>query len=157
MKSKKNLLSGIVAVCILVLSLVFTLLDALIPLNIWTHPALNFLFCIFLGFGVMTLVFAFKKESAWFFFLSAVLLGLAFFYVLMQYILWWIALIVLVVVLVIFAVVSFIVAGSQTENIALNKSSEYKTFEERKAEEIERLKNEENTEKPLPQIKSFKD
>ena len=44
--------------------------------------------------------------------------------------------------------------GSQTENVALNNSPEYKTYEERKAEE-ENAKTEEKEE--LPEIKSFKD
>ena len=65
MKAKRNLLLGIIAIVIVVAALAFTLLDALIPLNIWTHPVLNFLFCILLGFGIMTFVFAFRKESPW--------------------------------------------------------------------------------------------
>lgn len=154
MKSKKNLLLGVSVLTVLTLSLVFMLLDALIPLNIWTHPALNFLFALCIGFGIMTLVLAFIKKSPWFFFLSATLLGLAFFYVLMQYITWWIVLIILVVVLAIFAVVSFIISGNQTEDIALNKSQDYKNYEQRKAEEQKKQSEEE---KPLPKIKSFKD
>ena len=153
MKSKKNLLLGVSALTVLTLSLVFALLDALIPLKIWTHPILNFLFAICIGFGIMVLVMAFIKKSPWFFFTSAILFGLAFFYVLMQYITWWIVLIILVVVLAIFAVVSFMTAGNKTEDIALNKSPDYKNYEQRKAEDNATEKEE----KPLPKIKSFKD
>lgn len=155
MKYKKNLFLGVSVITILMLSLVFALLDALIPLKIWIHPALNFLFALCIGFGIMTLVLAFAKKSPWFFFLSATLLGLAFFYVLMQYIAWWIVLIILVVVLAIFAVVSIIISGNQTENIALNKSSDYKNYEQRKAEEQKKENTED--EKPLPELKSFKE
>lgn len=157
MKSKKKLLLGVSAICILVLSLVFALLDALIPLNIWTHPVLNFLFGIFAGSGIVTLFLAFKNKSPWFFFVSAILLGFALFYVLIQYVPWWICLIIVFADWGIFAVTSYMVAGNQTENIALNKSPDYKTFEERKAEEQAKAANEEKTEKPLPKIKSFKD
>ena len=150
------MLLSISAICIVAASVIFTLLDALIPLNVWTHPVLNFLFCIALGFGVMTLVMAFKHQSTWFFFVSAILLGLAFFYVLLQYVPWWICLIIVVAIWAIFAIVSVAAAGNMTESIALNKSSDYKTFEQRKAEEKEQRASEEKTEKPLPEIKSFK-
>ncbi len=157
MKSKKRLLLGITSICILVLSLVFALLDALIPLNIWTHPVLNFLFGIFVGTGIVSLFLAFKNKLPWFFFISAIFLGFALFYVLIQYVPWWICLIIVVADWGIFTVTSYMVCGNQTEDIALNKSPDYKTFEERKAEEKEKAKMEEQPEKPLPKIKSFKD
>ena len=103
------------------------------------------------------MVLAFKNASPWFFFVSAILLGIAAFYVLIQYVAWWICLIIVFVDWGIFAVTSYMVAGNQTENIALNKSPDYKTFEERKAEEKAKEEKEEKPEKPLPQIKSFKD
>lgn len=154
MKYGKKLLLGVSALTVLTLSLVFALLDALIPLKIWTHPVLNFLFALCIGFGIMMLTMAFMKKSPWFFFLSAVLLGLALFYVLMQYITWWIVLIILVVVLAIFAVISFMTAGNETEDISLNKSPDYKNYEQRKAGEQAQDKE---GEQPLPKIKSFKD
>ena len=157
MKTKRNLLLGIISICILVLSLAFALVDAIVPLNLWTHPVLNFLFGIFVGFGIMTLVLAFRKALPWFFFVSAILLSLAGLYVVCQYFVWWICIIIIVVFLAIFAVVSLMTAGNMTENIALNKSPDYKTFEQRKAEEKEKASGEEKTEKPLPKIKSFKD
>lgn len=155
MKSKKSVVLGCISICVLLAALTFALLDAFVPFTFWrySHPVLNFLFCILLGFGVMTLVFAFRMQSPWYFFLSSVLLGLAFFYVLIQYVVWWICLLIVVVVWSIFGVISFMSAGNKTEDIALNKSSDYKTFEQRKAEE----KSEEKPEKELPEIKSFKD
>ncbi len=157
MKTKKNLTLGILSVCILALSLAFALVDALVPLKIWTHPVLNFFFGIFTGFGVVAIALAFKKVSPWFFFISAILLGLAILYVTLQYITWWLCIIILVVFFAIFAVMSFMTCGNQTEDIALNKSPDYKTFEQRKAEEREQAKTEGKEEKPLPEIKSFKD
>ena len=158
MKSKKNLLLGIMSVCILLASLAFAIIDAALSLEIWTHPVLNFLFGIFVGFGVIALVLGFKKASPWFFFVSVLLLDPALFYVVVQYLKpWWLCLLIFGVLLAIFAIVSVMVAGNQTEDIALNKSPDYKTFEQRKAEEKAKAAAEEKTEKPLPEIKSFKD
>ena len=105
----------------------------------------------------MTLVLAFKNRSPWYFFLSVILFGLAALYITLQYIVWWLCLIVIVVLVAVTAITSIMVAGNQTENIALNKSPDYKTFDERKAEEKAKEANEEKVEKPLPKIKSFKD
>lgn len=158
MKSKKNLSLGITSVCILLASLAFAIVDAVCSLNIWTHPVLNFLFGIFFGFGIVALVLGFKKASPWFFFVSVLLLDPALFYVVVQYLEpWWLCVLIFGVILAIFAIVSLMVAGNKTEEIALNKSPDYKTFEERKAEEKEKAAAEEKSEKPLPEIKSFKD
>lgn len=156
MKSKKSLVKGLISITILLLSLIFTLIDALVPLKIWTHPILNFLFCNFIGFGIFTLVLGFKKGSVWFFFLSSILLGLAFFYALVQYVAWWLCLLIVSVVWIIFAILSFMSNGSKTEDISLNKDENYKTFEQRKAEEKEK-ESSEKTKEELPEIKSFKD
>lgn len=159
MKNKKNLLLGIISICIFVFALTFTILNAVLPFKFLTHPALNFFLCLFVGFGIMTLVLAFKNRSPWFFFLTAILLGLSALYVTLYYLtsLWWLCIIIFVVILAVVALTSIMVAGNKTEEIALNKSPDYKTFEQRKTEEQEKDANTEKTEKPLPQIKSFKD
>lgn len=159
MKTKKNLLLGVLSICIFVLSLTFAILNAVLPFDFLTHPILNFLLGLAIGFGIMTLVLGFKNRSPWFFFLSAILLGLAVLYVTLYYLwsLWWLCILIFVVLLAVVAMTSVMTAGNKTEEIALNKSPDYKTFEERKAEEKAKAANEEKTEKPLPQIKSFKD
>ena len=155
MKKSKNLVLGIVSIAVLIASLTFALLDAFVPLDLWVHPALNFFFGIFFGFGVMTLVMAIKNKSTWYFFVSAILLAIAMLYVLIAYsVIWWVIIISVAVLLAVFAIVSVMVAGNMTEDIALNKSPDYKTFEQRKAEEKEKEKDKE--EKPLPELKSFK-
>lgn len=153
--TKKQLAVTLIGIAILVVSLVVTLLDALIPLNIWVHPALTFLFCVFVGFGVLLSVLGFTHKSVFYFFLSSVLLGLALVYALSNYIEWWIGLIVVVVVWAIFGCVSFIANGNKTEDIALNKSPDYKDYKQRKAEKEAAEQAEEK--KELPEIKSFKD
>ena len=157
MKAKKNVLLGLLSICIFVLSLTFAIVDWAVPLKIWTHPILNFLLGLAVGFGIMALALAFKNRSPWYFFLSVTLFGTAALYVTLQYIVWWLCLIIIVVLIAVTAITSVMVAGNKTEEIALNKSPDYKTFEERKAEEKEKAASEEKAEKPLPQIKSFKD
>lgn len=152
MKSKTSLIYGICSLVVVLLSFAFALLDAIIPLDIWVHPILNFLFGIFFGFGVMAFIMAILKKSAWFFFVSSILLGLAAIYVLIGFsVVWWACIISVIVLLAVFAILSVMIAGNMTESVALNNSPDYKTFEQRKAEE-----KEEKEEKPLPELKSFK-
>ena len=150
----KQLALAVTSIIVLIVSLTVMLLDIFVPLAFWTHPVLNFLFCMFVGFGVICMGLGFSKTSPWYFFLSSILLGLALIYALMQYILWWIGLIIVGVIWCIFAVLSFIVAGNKTEDIALNKSPDYKTYEQRKVETEEQEANKEP--EKLPEIKSCK-
>jgi ABC-type multidrug transport system fused ATPase/permease subunit len=150
----KRLVLGLTSIAVILVSLAVMLVDIFAPLNLWTHPVLNLLFCMFVGFGILTLVLAVKSKSPWYFFLSAFLLGLALFYALMQYVKWWIALVVLLLLLIVVAIISVIVAGNKTEDIALNKSAEYKDYKQRREEKIAKEENEQPEE--LPQIKSFK-
>lgn len=153
-KLKSRTISAIISVFILLASLTVMLLDIFVPWRFWTHPILNFLFCLFAGFGVLNFVLAIMKKSPAYFFLSALLICPASFYVTMQYIIWWVALVILVVTVMIFPVISIIVCGNKTEDIALNKSEDYKNYEQRKAEkEAEEAAKEPE---PLPEIKSFK-
>ena len=157
MKSKKNLIVGISILAVLFISLTFLLLNVFIPFTLWVHPVLNFLFVMFVGFGILTLVAGFKTKNPWFFFWASVLLGLSMFYVLLNYMkLWWIVLIILVVFWAAMAVMSIMRVGS-VEDVSLNKSPEYKTYDQRKAEEAAKAETEEKEEKPLPTLKSFKD
>ena len=69
---------------------------------------------------------------------------------------WWLIVIVDAVIAILFVVISFMTAGSRTEDIALNKSPDYKNYEQRSAEREEKEKAEEENYVP-PEIKSFKD
>ncbi|MBE7083606.1 MAG: Trep_Strep domain-containing protein [Clostridiales bacterium] len=150
--SKSKMLVGILSIAILVVSLVVMFCDIFIPINFWVHPVLNFLFCLFTGFGIVAIVLAFINKSSWYFFICAILLGFALLYALINYIEWWIAIIVAVVFAIIISLLSFITSSNKTESIALNASPDYKNYEQRKAEE-QSVKEE--TEE-LPEIKSFK-
>ena len=153
--SKKQLLISVVSLAILVVSILFLLLDVLLPIGLWMHPALNFLFVNFVGFGVLTLVLGFSRKSPWYFFLSGLLIGLAVVYALIQYVEWWAAILIAVAIWIVFAIISFIKAGNKTEEIAMNTSSDYKNYEQRKAEkeaaEADKVPEE------LPKLKSFKE
>ena len=151
--SKNKMLICVISLAIILVSLAMLLLDVFIPLDLWTHPVLTFLFCLFLGFGILTLALGIKNKSAWFMFISCILLGLSVLYVLLHYVFWWLSLIIVVVLCSIFAVISFMRSGSKTE-FALNENPEYKNYEQRKAEK-EQVESEKELEK-LPEIKSFK-
>ena len=152
MKNKVSVITAVASVCVLLVSLTVTLLDALIPLSIWDHPVLTLLFCLCCGFGVIALVLGIVKKSPWFTFLSSILLGLAIFYAVAHYVIWWLCLIVVLVFWIIMALVSFLRSGNRTESIALNRDENgnivkmnYKIDGDKPAEE-----------KELPEIKSFK-
>lgn len=154
MKNQKKLIVPILSIAILLVSLAIMLCDILVPLSIWVHPVLTFLFCAFIGFGTLSFALGFIKKSPWFFFVGAILVGLALIYALSNYIAWWITLIVVVVIWIVFAILSFMSCGS-VEDIAKNNNPEYKTYEQRKAENVEN--NNKKEEKELPKIKSFKE
>lgn len=158
MFKKLKTVVGISSIAIVVLALTFMIVDWAVPLNLFTHPVLNFLAIIFIGFGIMTLVLAFMKKSQWFIFLSAILTGLFALYLLLNLLglnAWWIAVVIMVAIWIIYAILSITVFGYKTENIAKNKSPEYKNYEQRKAEKA--AAEAEKEEEPLPEIKSFKD
>ncbi len=152
--TKKQLTIAIVSILVFVGSLTFLLCDLLVPLNLWTHPVLNFLLMLFLGFGITCLVLAICNRQTWYFFLSTGLLALSVLYITIQYLYFWVVLIITFVFIAIMAIVCFIFARNKTEDIALNKSPDYKNYYQRKAEE-EKRKIEQELEK-LPEIKSFK-
>ena len=152
-RSKGSMISLCISLLIVLGALAFMICDWALHLNVWTHPILNFLMVLCIGFGVMAFAFAIAKKSPWFFFLSAILLALVGLYITIQYLEWWLSIIIFVVVFVVFALFSLIVAGNKTENIAINESSDYKNYKQRKAEKEEMEKSEEPI---VPEIKSFK-
>lgn len=153
-KITSKLVALYISIGIFVIALAFMICDWAIPISLLYHPVLNFVSIIFIGFGIMALIYGFKRKVPFYFFLSALLLGLVVFYVLFYYLVWWIGLIAFVVISFIISIFSFIVVGNKTEEIALNKSPEYKNYKERQAEKdaIEASKDAEE----LPEIKSFK-
>ncbi len=155
--SKKQKIVSVFSILIILISLAVMLCDFLIPLNFWTFPLLNFLFCLFVGFGLLGLGLGFVNRSPWYFFISSTLLGLALFYAIIQYVIWWICIVIFFVLLAVVAIVSFMTAGNKTEDVALNKSPEYKNYEQRRAEKLEAEAKAEQEKEELPEIKSFKD
>ncbi len=154
-KLSTNAFFYIVMVCFVLSALALLIVNYAVPLTVGIHPVLNFAFCLAVDFGVFCLVLGFVKKSPAYFFLSAPLLALALAYILICCsLVWWLILISSLVLLSVIALFSLISAGNKTENIALNKSVEYKNYEQRKAEKekVEAEKSEED----LPEIKSFK-
>ena len=126
--SKNGLIVALISLLILLGSLTVMLVNIFSECKFWTHPVLNFLFCIFAGFGVLSFVLGVIKKSPAHFFLSALLVVPASFYAIIQYLYWWITLVIIVVIIAIFPILSIITCGNKTENIELNKSKDYKNY-----------------------------
>ena len=121
------------------------------------HPALNAVALLSLLFAIVSYVKAFSAKAPVYFMLGGILLSLVVLYLLLSLFIkfWWVAILVTAALLMITALVSYIIAGNKTEQIALNKSPEYKNYEERMKEKYEQAEKEDK--KELPEIKSFKE
>lgn len=151
--SKFKKITIFVSVVILLVALAVTFCDALIPLNIWLHPALTFLFVTFVGFGVLCMIVAFVKYSAWYFFLSFIMLASALTYALFSEGLpWWLILITDGVLAAIAISVSLITNGSVAE-YADNETAEYENYKQR-AEKKDGLQSGGSD---ITEVKSFKE
>lgn len=143
---------GLISIGVLLLSLVFALVDYIVPLNLWTHPALNFLFCAFIGFGIFGAVYGLRNKVAMYVLVGAILLGLASYYLTFQYIGWLMSLLVIFTVWAVFAIVGYVCLGNKAEK-ALNDEPDYQSFQVQR----EKAKSEENSQpEELPQLKTFK-
>ena len=153
-KSKAYLFCGI---AIIVLSVAFMIVNFLVFPDFLVHPVLNAVAFLSLAFSAVSFIKAFSEKAPVYFMLGGILCGFVVLYVLLSLIidLWWIAVVITVAIWFITALVSFIVAGNKTEEIALNKSPDYKNYEERMKEKYEKAAEEEK--KELPEIKSFKE
>lgn len=145
-KSLSKVFLGLISICIILASLVLCILDWAIPLNIWVHPILTLLFCLFVGFGAVCITVGITKKSSWYFFLSTILFSLAIFYVLFQYVVWWLCIIVELVFAICMSIASVIVCGNKTEQVDNEELKQKNVLDSQKSEQKEEL----------PQIKSFK-
>lgn len=152
----KKLVKAIVSVVIVLSALAFTLVDALVPLKFWTHPILNFFFILFAGFGIYYIISGLMFKSVGTYFCGASLTAVALIYVLAQYLVWWLIILILIVWLSVSGIIGNSTVGGHTE-YAKNKDKDYKTFDERKAEEKAKAETETDKEQELPELKSFKD
>ncbi len=154
-KSLKNNLDYVVSILTLLISLAITVCDAVIEgFDFWTHPILNFLFFVATLYGVYVLIKGIFTRNPWQFFISGILLSLALLYALLHYLFIWLTLVILFCFIAIIALTSLAVCGNKTENIAKNKSPDYKDYKTRMAEK-NKQENEETHEEVV--IKSFKD
>ena len=147
----------IIALISVILSVAFMVVNYLVFPLFLVHPVLNAIALLSLILSITSFVVAIKNKAPVYFMLGGFLLSLVTLYLLLALVieLWWIAVVCTVAVLVVTMLLSYIVAGNKTEDIALNKSPEYKNYEQRKAEKEALEKGKEPEE--LPEIKSFKD
>ncbi len=155
--NKSQLVTSIASIAIFLISLAVMICDFVIPLDLWTHPILTFIFCLSVGFFVLSILLGMVKKSVWYLFLGAICVTFSIIYPFAHTDFWWIGIIVTIVSWALIAIISYILMGSRTEDIALNKSPEYKNYKQRAAEKQEAEKAEQELQEELPQIKSFKD
>ncbi len=146
---KQSKIFAIISLIIVVCALAFAIVNQIAFKDFLVHPILNFLLFNAVCFGVLLLVCALLKKSPWHFFLSAGLICLSALYLILSLVKpWWISLIVVISLIAIFVIISYLFCGCKTEEISLNKSTDYKNYKQREKEE--------ETEEEVPQIKSFK-
>lgn len=143
---------GIASIIILLLSLILMIMDFVLPLNLWTHPVLNFFFSLFIGLGITCIMIGLLKHRVFMFFIGILLSGLAVFYLIIQYFVWWIALISCFVYIAVLTIINILINGNKTDDIALNNSKDYRDYRNR----AEKTDIEEEKQEELPEIKSFK-
>lgn len=147
---KQTKVLAFISLCILVLSTAFLLVNEFVFKDFLVHPILNFLVFNALSFGALCIVLAFLKKSPWYFFLSAILFTLFALYLLLVLVdPWWISIIAVFVLFGVFTALSYMRCGNKTEDIALNKSDDYKNYKEREKEKVEEKEE-------IPELKSFK-
>lgn len=147
----------IISLISVVLSVAFMVVNYLAFPSFLVHPVLNSVALLFFVLSLTSLTAAVKEKAPIYFLLGGVLLSLVILYVLLALFieLWWIAVVCTIAVLVVVMLLSYIIVGNKTEEIALNKSKDYKDYLHRKEE---KEKAEESKEKQeLPEIKSFKE
>ncbi len=147
----------IISLISVVLSVAFMVVNYLAFPSFLVHPVLNSVALLFFVLSLTSLTAAVKEKAPIYFLLGGVLLSLVILYVLLALFieLWWIAVVCTIAVLVVVMLLSYIIVGNKTEEIALNKSKDYKDYLQRKEE---KEKAEESKEKQeLPEIKSFKE
>lgn len=150
MKKKINLIASI---CILLVSVVVMILHIANVFSLWenfSHPILTFVLCAAALFGLYCYVLFILSKSAPGAFFGAVLLSVFAVLVLVHYEFWWIVFVIVPVFCVITALLSYLIRGNKTDEIAENDKDGYKTYEERKKQESD------DTEEKLPELKSFK-
>ncbi len=148
--TRKQLGVCLASIAVILISLAVMLCDFILPLNLWTHPVLTFIFSLSVGFAIIAIILGIINKSTWYFFLSCFCVAFAVIYPFAHYSFWWIGLIIVVVMCLVLGIFGFMIGHKP---IALNESPDYKNYIEREQEkekEVE-LKKEE-----LPEIKSFK-
>lgn len=155
--SKKYRAYILCLIAVIVLSVAFMVVNFLAFPDFLVHPVLNAVALASVLFAVTSYIKACSEKAPVYFMLGGILLGVVILYVLLSLFieLWWIAVVVTVALWLITGLTSYAIVGNKTEEIALNKSPEYKNYEERMKEKY--AKAEEEDKKELPEIKSFKE
>lgn len=141
--NKNNKINLILAMMVFIVSLVLAICNGVMEELKFGIPVVNFFFYLFTGFALISYGIAIKNKKPQYFFLGAILATLCVIYLfILLKIVWWIILLSCIVVIALSILLSYLIAGNQTEDIALNKSPEYKNYKERQAEKEEKERKE---------------
>ncbi|MDY6367738.1 MAG: hypothetical protein SPL13_04415 [Clostridia bacterium] len=159
-KEKSGKFYLIYGIAVIVIAVAFMLLNLFLFPKFLFHPILNSVALAATLFSLTAYIKAIKSKAPVFFMLGGILIGLVVLYVLLATMieLWWVAVVCTVAVWLITGLVSYVIAGNQTEAIALNKNEEYKDYTVRNKEKYEKAEEEDKKAKEeLPSLKSFKE
>lgn len=145
------------AIVIVLVSVAFLVLNALLFPDFLVHPVLNAVALTAFAFSIASYIVAASLKAPVYFMLGGILLGFVALYLLIGFFpeYWWIAIIATIALWLITAFTSYLVAGNKTEEIALNKKPEYETYDKRMEKKYADAEKKDSAE--LPEIKSFKE
>ena len=146
---RKNRVGLTIALIIVVVSLALMIITLILPIEKRVmHPLLFFVYSLSIGFGVMSLCYGIIRKSPVPFFLATLplLITLTISLIVFAKLIWWAILVSDVVLLFVVMLISLILNGNRTEQIALNTDPNYKTFKEKEAEKEQLKKDDANNE-----------
>lgn len=159
-KEKSGKFFLIYGIAVVVVAVAFMVVNLLVFPEFLVHPVLNSVALAALLLSVTAYYKAVTCKAPVYFMVGGILIGLVVLYVLLATLIkfWWVAVVCTLAVWIITALVSYVIAGNHTEEIALNKNDDYKDYETRMKEKRETaLKEDEKAKEELPEIKSFKE
>ena len=155
--TKKAKVFYVFAIVIVLVSVAFLVLNALLFPNFLVHPVLNAVALTAFAFSIASYIAAAEAKAPVYFMLGGILIGFVLLYLLIGFFpkYWWIAVIATIAVWLVTAFSSYLVAGNKTEEIALNKKPEYESYDKRMEKKYADAEVKDGAE--LPEIKSFKE
>ena len=138
---RKNKIGLIISLCIVVLSLAFMIITLVLPVDQRImHPLLLFVYALSIGFGILSICYGIIRKSPAYFFLAVLplLIVLTISLIVFAHLIWWAIIVSDGVLLFVVGTLSLIINGNRTEDIAMNTAPDYKTFQQKEKERLEK-------------------